>query len=121
MASRLNINATKVNESWLESWHEHHGIHFKAVHREARECPDFSQWLEVMLHILNKYEPSHVLNADETALFYRMTGNKTFVLENESNIRGRKQRKARVTTITCVTMAGDRFLLTCIGAAKTPR
>ena len=74
MATRLGFGTDTVNESWLQRWRERHGIHFKTIYGEANDCPDFEKWLEVMLPTFDEYEPSHILNADETALFYRMTG-----------------------------------------------
>ena len=121
MATRLGFDTDTVNESWLQRLRERHGIHFKTIYGEANDCPDFEKWLEVMLPTFDEYEPSHILNADETALFYRMTGGKSFVLANEKNVRGRKQSKARATILTCVTMAGNRLPLTCISTAKSPR
>ena len=43
MVARLGFNTASVNEFWLQCWQERQGIHFKAIHGEAKDTPDFKK------------------------------------------------------------------------------
>ena len=72
--------------------------------------------------VLDQYRKEDLWNADETALFWRMSTGKTFTLEHETALRGtRKQMKSRVTILLCCSMEGEKIPLLCIGTAAKPR
>ena len=74
-----------------------------------------------MKPLIHEFESKDIWNADETALFWRITGGKTFACANEKTVRGRKSDKARVTILTACSMSGEKYPLLCIGKAKNPR
>ena len=73
--------------------------------------------------MLEAYDGSHIMNLDETALFWRIESNKTFVsiTEDTANLRCRKINKSRVTILTGVKADGTRLPLWCISTAACPR
>ncbi|KAI6649961.1 Tigger transposable element-derived protein 6 [Oopsacas minuta] len=93
----------------------------QTLHGEAAECPDFEEWLVTIRPILSRYAQRDIYNADETALFWRMSEGKSFVAANEARVAGRKTSKSRVTLLIGSSMTGEKLPLLCIGSAKKPR
>ena len=118
VAIRLGIEEKYINESWVQRWRQMYGVKYQTVHGEANDCPDFSDWRK---GILNLYKKEDVWNADETALYWHMSSDKTFTLEQEKAVRGRKQMKSRVTILVCCSMEGEKVPSLCIGTAAKPR
>ena len=73
------------------------------------------------------YAASNIFNMDETALFYKTTPNKTYLVpegDKRQIGKGTKQMKAkdRLTTILCVNATGTcKITPVIIGSAKNPR
>ena len=113
----------EVNESWIHRWRQRNGIRTLKLHGDAADCPDFGDWMQRNRDVLEAYDESHIINLDETALFWRMESNKTFVsiTEDTANLRGRKINRSRVTILTGVKADGTRLPLWCIGTAACPR
>ena len=62
----------EVNESWIHRWRQRNGIRTLKLHGEAADCPDFGDWMQRNKDVLEAYDESHIMNLDETALFWRM-------------------------------------------------
>lgn len=63
-----------------------------------------------------------VYNADESALFFKLTPRSTLVCHDENSAAGRKIIKTRVTFMPCSNIDGSNKLpLTIIGTAARPR
>ena len=120
-AKKLGADADALNESWLQRWHERHGIHYKALHGEAGDCSDVEEWLVGIKPLLNSYKNQDVYNCDETALFWRMINGKSFIAAHEIGVAGRKKNKSRVTIFVACSMAGEKLLLLCIGTSSNSR
>ena len=58
---------------------------------------------------MKDYAPDNVFNADETALFYKMTPNHTLALKGEKCIGGKKS-KERITAMLCCNATGTEKL-----------
>lgn len=80
-----------------------------------------SSWQDtVLVDILRCYLPEDILNADGTALFYRMLPSKSLVEKGES-CRGSRQSNDRVTVLVCARMAGEQAPLLVLRKSKNPR
>jgi hypothetical protein len=61
-----------------------------------------------------------VFNADETALFYRILPNRSFVVKGQE-CRGGKQSKERLTLLLCCSASGEKLTPLIIGRSEKPR
>ena len=68
----------------------------------------------------DKVLPEDIWNLDETALLYRTTCSRSFVTMN-SDGRGVKRSKERITATPIVSAVGEKFNLQVIGKSKNPR
>ena len=65
--------------------------------------------------ILRNFQPVDIYNADETALFYQCTPDRTLAVKGEV-LEGRKQSKKRLTLLVGANMDGsDKLPLLMIG------
>lgn len=123
LAERLDVEDFKCSVGWLNRFKARHGIMFRKISGEEREVNDavLSLWKEkIASDILEKYSPSDIFNADETALFYRMLPTKSFV-EKGDTCKGTKQSKERLSVLVACSMSGERLPLLVIGKSKNPR
>ena len=115
----------EYGEGWLQRFKKRHGISVHKVCGEKRSADhervdefvaEFSK-LVTDEHL----SPEQVYNADETALYWRCTPNRTLATEDEGPT-GFKQSKDRVTILCCSNAAGThRCKLLVIGKSKCPR
>lgn len=121
----MGIEEFKQSTGWLDRFKERHGITFKTICGEAksvdRNSTDMDAWLGHLETILRKYSPMNIYNADETALFYKLTPEKTLEFKNVS-CQGGKRSKERLTVLVCSNMSGDdKVPLLVIGKSANPR
>lgn len=68
----------------------------------------------------NDFNLDEILNADETALFYKTVSSRTYKIASEDN-KNTKRSKARVTVMVCASAGGTIYDLQVIHTAKQPR
>ncbi|XP_014454460.1 tigger transposable element-derived protein 1 [Alligator mississippiensis] len=67
------------------------------------------------------YEPVQVFNCDETGLFYKKMGNRTYLTKEQSVASGFKAFKDRLTLLFCANASGDfKCKLLLVYRAKNP-
>lgn len=122
-ATALEIPGFKASNGWFERWKSRYDIKFGKISGES-ESADLgagADWLkDKWPKIKQNYKPEDIFNADETALFFKMTPGKTFRLKSDSG-HGTKQKKDRVTLMVCASMTGEKRKLLLIGKSKNPR
>ena len=122
MASSMKLNVNP-SISWVARWRKRFGINSALVCGESADCPDYSAWLDAHKELILSYDAADIINMDETALFWRMESNHTYVTSEEKSqgVRGRKINKSRVTILTGICGDGRKLPLIAIGSAKKPR
>lgn len=124
LAKAMGIPDFVCSEGWLHRYKQRHDITFKTVRGESRAAPEeaIADWSTTVLpHILEKYLPRDIFNADETGLFFRMRPDKTLVLPGD-DCKGGKLPKDRLTVLPCANMNGtEKLPLVVIGKSKNPR
>jgi hypothetical protein len=117
-----NESDFKASDKWISGLKKRHNLLFTSLRGESDSVDQtvIDNWNQKLKEIINGYKPEDVYNFDETALFYKLMPNKSFVFDNESK-KGQKQNKNRIT-IGCLTNAdgSDRKLII-IGKSKNPR
>lgn len=124
-AEQLGMKEFKSSSGWLDKFKERHGITFKTVCGESKSVDVNSDgmdlWSKKLSELLKRYSPCDIYNADETALFYKLTPDKTLEFKNV-DCKGGKRSKDRVTVLVCANMTGeDKLPLLVIGKAGNPR
>jgi hypothetical protein len=77
---------------------------------------------ERLRNALAEFKLSDVYNVDETGLYYEQLPNGTYVTSEETEIRGIKTSKKRITISLCLNADGsDKFKLFFIHSALNPR
>ena len=68
-----------------------------------------------------RFSPENIYNADETALYFRMLGDRTLAFSDDKSAGGKKN-KERVTILLCCNMSGsDKLKPFLIGKSGKPR
>ena len=62
-AKMLIINHSMVDPSLVQRWRERQGIHI-LPHGEEADCPDFTEWLNMIQVILEKYDYKDIYNME---------------------------------------------------------
>ena len=123
-ADALGIADFHCFSGWLDRFKQRHGISGKCVTGESAAVTDdlTYDWKTSSLPvILKQYSPKDVYNMDETAIFFRLTPDKTLTFK-EDPCHGGKKSKERITAAVCANMDGsDKMELLIIGKFQIPR
>jgi hypothetical protein len=83
--------------------------------------PEVVAWKDAtLLHLMAKYSPKDIINADEFGLFDNLLPAKTYTFKGAS-CKGIKFNKERITVLVCVNFDGtEKLPLLVIGKSKQP-
>ena len=108
-----------LSGGWLDGFKKRYAIKEHVRHGEASSVAVDGERLLELQEILKGYHSSAIFNCDETALFWKMTPNKTLTTEASAGV---KQDKKRVSLHFTVNADGTRKLYPwVIGKAQRPR
>lgn len=123
-AQRLNISDFAASEGWFHRFRGRHDLVFRSVCGEAKavDAEACTVWRnDTLQDHLNRYAPSDVFNADETALFFKLLPDKTITYKGDV-CAGGKRSKERVTVLIGANMTGtEKLPLFVIGKSQKPR
>ncbi|KAL5497334.1 hypothetical protein EMCRGX_G013794 [Ephydatia muelleri] len=131
-AKLRKIDNFKASDGWFGRWRWRYNI-AGSVRLQGEAASVNLEESEAQMKVLRDsissrgYSASNVFNMDETALFYKTTPNKTYLVpegDKRQIEKGTKQMKAkdRLTTILCVNATGTcKITPVIIGSAKNPR
>lgn len=116
----------QASSGWLDKFKARHGIRFlkvcgERVSSDAEAVAPFHLKLQALIEEM-QLTKDQVYNADESALFWRVLPNTTWVHKDEKSAPGRKVSKDRVTFMPCSNALGTHKLpLLVLGKSKNPR
>ncbi|XP_030767450.1 jerky protein homolog-like [Sitophilus oryzae] len=116
----------QASSGWLDKFKPRRGIHFlkvcgERVSSDAEAVAPFQLKLQALIEKM-QLTKEQVYNADESALFWRVLPNTTWVHKDEKSAPGRKVSKDRVTFMPCSNASGTHKLpLLVLGKSKNPR
>ena len=115
----------KASNGYLRGFYDRYNIQCKSLHGEAGSVDSSTviEWFTKVNNIIKVYENKDVYNLDETGLFYKAERGKSFVTGKESansNLRGVKQSKERLTVLVGASMIGEKLPLLVIGKSVNP-
>ena len=95
---------------------------FRTMSVESADVYDkvVNDWKTKLPEILKSYDPKDVYNMDETGLFYRDSGNKSYIVKGH-DCHGGKRSKDRITIACCTNLLGEKEKLLVIGKSRSPR
>ncbi|XP_064483693.1 tigger transposable element-derived protein 4-like [Ornithodoros turicata] len=124
LALRLGISDFKCSEGWLAGFKARHGLTVRTVSGEAKsvDMNVVEDWVATGLqHLLRKFKPDDIFNADETGLFYKMLPRKTIAFKDDP-CKGGKLSKERLTVLVGSNMTGtEKLRLLIVGKSAKPR
>lgn len=124
LADQLGYKGFICSDGWLNRFKNRHQIVFGKIVGEEGSVnkSDVSNWLQEEWPLIKSgYQPDDIFNADETALFYKLTPDKTFKFKGEKCVGG-KHSKVRLTVLLCSNMTGtEKRKLLVIGKSRNPR
>lgn len=121
-AALLNVVSFNASNGWFDGFKKRNCLAFKQISGESKSVPlqSCEQWKEKLQELLENYEPRNVFNADEAALFFKCTPDKTYTFKGE-DCHGGKHSKERITVLFCANMDGSEKLpMLIIGKSKRP-
>lgn len=123
-ALRLNVSDFAASDGWFHRFRDRHDLVFRSVCGEAKavDAETCTVWRNgALLDHLNRYAPSDIFNADETALFFKLLPDKTITYKGDV-CAGGKRCKERVTVLLGANMTGtEKLPLFVIGKSQKPR
>jgi hypothetical protein len=123
VATKLNIDFRPSN-GWTDRFKIRSGLVYRKVCGEANSVnpEEVVAWKDTtLLHLMAKYSPKDIVNADEFGLFYNMLPDKTYTFKRAS-CKGIKVNKERITVLVCVSLDGtEKLPLLVTGKSKQPR
>jgi hypothetical protein len=121
-ATKLNIEF-RLSNRWTHKFKKHSGLVYRKVCGEASSVnPDeVVAWKDTTLrHLMAKYCPKDIFNADQFGLFYNMLPDKTYTFKGAS-CKGIKVNKERITVLVCANFDGrEKLPVLVIGKSKQP-
>ena len=122
-AEMLNVDTFNPSNGWFSRFKKRHNLAHKRLCGEgsSADLSQLDQWDEKLQNILQTYQPKDIFNADETALFFKCTPDKTYRVKGQA-AKGGKQPKERLSLLVAANMDGSQKLdLLLIGKFKKPR
>ena len=121
IASNLGLTSFQASNGWLQKFTARHSIKMAVLHGESADVSQqtVDQWREKLPLICDGYADCDIYNMDETAIFYRLLPNKSYIKQGEER-HGTKVIKDRYTVVCCANLAGEKEKLTIIGKSKRP-
>lgn len=116
----------QASSGWLDKFKARRGIRFlkvcgERVSSDAEAVAPFQLKLQALIEKM-QLTKEQVYNANESALFWRVLPNTTWVHKDEKSAPGRKVSKDRVTFMPCSNASGTHKLpLLVLGKSKNPR
>lgn len=112
------------SKGWIDRFKTRYNIHLGKIHGEGASVnmEIINKWKEDIWPTLHRrYNDCDIFNGDETALFYKLTPDKTLKFKGEKCVEG-KFSKERLTILVCANMDGsEKSKLCVIGKPKSPR
>ena len=108
---RGNLISFKASNGFIQKFNQRHNIHFKKFSGEAGSVDDkiVDDWKKVLKFMIKDISPDCIANADETGLNWKSTRGKSFITGDEhidSELRGQKQSKERLTVLVSAFLSG---------------
>lgn len=119
-------NKFTTSEGWFNNFKRRRGIRFLKICGEILSS-DSTTVTQFVHHFRNKITEmeltnAQIYNADESALYYRLLPDRTYVASCEKTAPGRKIQKERITFLLCSNADGShKTKPMVIGKAKNPR
>ncbi|XP_072143052.1 tigger transposable element-derived protein 4-like [Dermacentor andersoni] len=121
--ARLNVSSFAASDRWFHRFRDRHDLVFHSVCGEAKavDTETCTVWRNgVLLDHLNKYAPSDIFNANQTALSFKLLQDKTITYKGVV-CAGGKRSKEHVTMLLEANMTGTKKLpLFVIGKSQKP-
>lgn len=122
LAKMLGQHDFKASKGWFANWKRRNDVVLKSEAGESGAVDERSaaEWMMSLDPILQEYSPKDTFNADEAALFFKCTPNRTFAFKGDPCFGGKKS-KERVTILVGANMDGSEKLpLLLIGKSARP-
>ena len=120
-AMKHNYTSFNASNGWLQRFITRHNIRMSSLHGESAEVSQevVDNWKQNLPELCHGYSDRDIYNVDETAIFFRMLPNKSYIQTTEQR-SGVKVLKDRYTVVVCANLAGEKEKLTIIGKSKNP-
>ena len=91
-AAKQGNTSFKASKGWLESFIKRHNISFGSTSGERGYVKQstISEWTEKIPTLCSNYKPENIFNMDETGIFFRDSGRKTYRLKGDDCAGGKK-------------------------------
>ncbi|KAJ8882975.1 hypothetical protein PR048_014814 [Dryococelus australis] len=122
LALRLGTDDLKCLSGWLDRFKVRHGISCdKIICKSVSVDPkSVSEWLPLLQHVLSRYQPHDVYNADELGMFYNLMPDRTHAVK-EDMCKGTKRSKEHLTVLYYNMDGSDKMKPLIICKFKKPR
>ena len=110
-ADMLKVDTFNPSNGWFSRFKKRHNLAHKRLCGEgtSADLSQLDQWDEKLQNILQNYKPKDIFNADETALFFKCTPDKTYRVKGQA-AKGGKQPKERLSLLVAANMDGSQKL-----------
>ena len=120
MPQYQGVEEPKFSTGWLDGFKKRYKIHRVVRHGEAAAVDQATVELELvnLREELKSYPNEDIYNMDESALYWKMTPDRTLAVSDSAGV---KLNKSRITINLCCNVVGHKMDPWFIGTAAKPR
>ena len=121
-AHDLGIPDFKASNGWRDTFKKRHTLVFGKSCGEAGDVDPTTvdDWKVRLAAAVEGYEERDIFNMDESGLYFKTSGDKTFYVKGQKN-EGGKKSKERITASFCANLCGEKEPVLLIGKSARPR
>lgn len=122
IAKQLSLTDFKASNGWLYRFLSRHQIKIKTISGESASVDEtvVDGWKLKIPDLLNNYADCDILNADETGFNTKKLQKRSYFAK-DTETKGVKESKERISLLLCTSMAGEKYKPLVIGKSKNPR
>ncbi len=117
-----NVIGINANDYFTRAFLKRHKVMYTTLHGEAKSATqsDFSSFCTEYKALVSQYKKEDIFNVDETALYIKNIGNKSYTLD-KSDKKGIKVNKVRMTLAIMINCFNENMPMLFVGKSKNPR
>lgn len=117
-------NKYNASSNWIVKFKRRHGFSRRKYHRKRRSNTSLKKIIKFLKQfqvILNKAEPSHILNVDETCWCFQESGEYTWAPTGAESVSiySSVDEKSNFTCLATINLAAEKFPLVLISKGST--
>ncbi len=111
-----------ITQYFTNAFVKRNGLVYRTLHGESKTASnnDISGFSDELTTLYHNYDIKDIFNLDETGVFLKNSGNKTYVMDKKDS-KNIKQQKTRLTVMLGINELNEKLPLLIVGKSRNPR